>query len=371
MVEPLKNQFGVDIPGKITKMILPVYPEFDSDVFIRDTLKGYDELELMPRARKVSGTLRLHLPESYAKAVEILLASLGPKLVNTKDFGMAPFLYQPYVLFVAEYGLDEFDLSMYAQYELTQRFTAEFSIRPFLERYPDETLKQLKVWTQDSNVHVRRLVSEGTRPRLPWAKRLRQFQINPNPVIELLELLKDDTELYVRRSVANNLNDIGKDNPSVLIETASKWKVNASKERLWLIRHALRSAVKRADTNALTILGFGDDSNIAIDNANIIPEHAKIGGSVTISADVTNKDSQNRQVLANCSVHFVKANEKTSPKVFKIKHINLRPKETIRIQKSISLSKMTTRVHYAGTHKVDIILNGAIRTLGTFELERH
>ena len=325
----------------------------------------------MPRAWKVAGTLRLHLPKSYVKAVKILLASLGPKLVNTKNFGMAPFLYQPYILFVAQYGLDEFNLSMYAQYELTQRFTAEFSIRPFLERYPDETMKQLKVWTQDSNVHVRRLVSEGTRPRLPWAKRLRQFQEDPSSVLELFELLKDNTELYVQRSVANNLNDIGKDNPSVLTQTTSRWMANATEERRWLIRHALRSAEKRADTNALKVLGFGDDSNIVVDNVSITPTHVKTGGSVIISVDVTNKDSQNQPVLAACSVHFVKANGKARPKVFKIKTINLASQETVRIQKSISLAKMTTRIHYTGTHKVDLILNGISRSLGAFELKQN
>ncbi len=251
------------------------------------------------------------------------------------------------------------------------RATAEFSIRPFLERYPDATLERLKVWTEDPSAHVRRLVSEGTRPRLPWAPRLRQFQKDPSPVLELLESLKDDSELFVRRSVANNLNDIGKDHPSILVETARRWMKDATDERRWLVRHALRSAVKRAEPNALAVLGFGDDANILVGNASITPACAVIGGSVAIAFDLTNEDSQNRRVLVDCRVHFIKASGKTSPKVFKIKTINLAPQETVRMEKSISLAEMTTRKHYPGTHKVDVMLNGSTRTLGAFELAQN
>ena len=371
MAEPLKNQFGADIPGKIAGMIAPVFPEFDPDPFIRDALDGYEALELMPRGWHMARALRSHLPADYESAIEILLGSLGPKLDETELSGMAPFLYLPHVLFVSEYGLDHFEISMQAQYELTQRFSAEFSIRPFIEKYPDATLARLKLWTEDPSAHVRRLVSEGTRPRLPWAPRLRSFQKDPGPVLELLELLQDDPELYVRRSVANNLNDIGKDHASILVETARRWMKDASEERRWLVRHALRSAVKRADPNALAVLGYGNDADISVDHASIAPSRATIGQSITIGLDVTNNDTRNRRVLVDCRVHFVKANGKTSPKVFKIKSVYLEPLETVRMKKSISLTEMTTRKHYPGTHKVDVVLNGAVRTLGTFELEQN
>jgi len=370
MAEPLKNQFGVEVPEKIAGMISGVFSKFDSNAFIRDVLDGYEALDLTPRGWKIARTLRPFLPDDYAAAVEILLASLGPKLDKTDNFGMAPFLYLPHVFFVAEYGLEHFEVSMQAQYELTQRFSAEFSIRPFIERYPKATLERLRVWTKDSNAHVRRLVSEGTRPRLPWAGRLRDFQKDPNPVLELLELLKDDPELYVRRSVANNLNDIGKDHPSMLVDTARRWMKDATEERRWLVRHALRSAVKRADADALAVLGYGDAANISINNASITPASAVIGGNVAISFDVTNEDSQHRRILVDFRVHFVKSNGKTSPKVFKLKTVELAPEETVGMKKTISLAEMTTRKHYAGTHKVDILLNGSTRVLGTFDLAR-
>jgi len=371
MAEPLKNQYGGEIPEKIAGMIVAVYPRFDSNAFLREALEGYEALELMQRAWKIARTLRSYLPDSFETAVEVLLASLGPKLEKTEDFGLAPFLYLPHVLFVAEYGIEHFEVSMHAQYELTQRFSAEFSIRRFIERYPDTTLERLKVWAEDPNPHVRRLVSEGTRPRLPWVSRLRQFQKDPGPVLELLELLKDDPELFVRRSVANNLNDIGKDHPSILAKIARRWMKCGSDERRWLVRHALRSAIKRADPHALAVLGLGNDANISVSNAGITPAFAKIGGSVAIAFEVTNEDSQNRCVLVDCRVHFMKASGKTSPKVFKLKTVNLMPQETVRLKKSISLAEMTTRKHYPGPHKVDVMLNGSTRALGTFQLAPH
>jgi 3-methyladenine DNA glycosylase AlkC len=349
-------------------MICGVFPQFPTEDFLTDALDNYNDFDLMPRGWKIAEALHHHLPSNYEEAVEILINSLGSKLENTKEFGMAPFLYLPHTFFVAKYGIEHFEVSMHAQYELTQRFTAEFSLRPFLTRYPAATLARLEKWADDPNLHVRRLVSEGTRPRLPWAPRLRQFQKDPRPILALLELLKDDSELYVRRSVANNLNDIGKDHPSLLVETARRWMINATDERCWLVRHALRSAIKRAEPGALAVMGFGEKANVSVDKASIRPKQAVIGDTVTITFDIVNTDSHHQQVLIDLRIHFVKANGKTSPKVFKVKTIELAPQESIQLGKTISLAEMTTRKHYAGTHEVDILLNGYASLLGSFEL---
>ncbi|HIK14188.1 MAG TPA: DNA alkylation repair protein [Leptolyngbyaceae cyanobacterium M33_DOE_097] len=255
-----------------------------------------------------------------------------------------------------------------ARSQLTQRFTAEFSIRPFLERYPAATLARLQQWASDPSPHVRRLVSEGTRPRLPWASRLREFQQDPRPVLALLELLKDDPELYVRRSVANNLNDIGKDHPPLLMETARRWMIDATDERRWLVRHALRSAIKRAEPDALAIMGFGKQANVAINQVKIKPERPAIGESITIAFEVSNIDSQPQRVLIDLRVHFVKANGRTSPKVFKLKTVDLAPQASVQLEKRLSLVHMTTRKHYCGTHQIDVLLNGSAQPLGNFEL---
>lgn len=366
MGTPLKDQFGVDIPVTIATMITRVFPPFRRDLFVNDALDGYASLDLMARGWKIAGALRDHLPASYPEAVDILIASLAP--TPDRGQGMAPFLYLPHSCFIAEYGLEYFEISMRAQYELTQRFTAEFSIRPYLERHTEATLARLREWAYDPSPHVRRLVSEGTRPRLPWAPRLREFQRDPRPVLALLEALKDDPAPSVRRSVANNLNDIGKDHSHLLVETARRWMIDATDERRRLVRHALRSAVKRADPGALEVMGFGKKVDAMVGDVQITPRHPVIGGSVGITFDITSTGSRRQRILVDFRIHYVKASGKTRPKVFKARTVDLAPGETVRIGKTVSLADMTTRRHYAGTHGVDVMLNGSRGPLYLFEL---
>ena len=368
MAEPLKNQYGADVPRAIAAMITAVHPAFNSARFVSDALDGYDALELMPRGKKIAQALRLHLPDDYAHAVAILLDSLDQPHGRDPKLSLASFLYLPHTMFVAQHGLAHFEVSMRAQHALTQRFTAEFSIRPFLEKHTQATLRQLSEWATDPSPHVRRLVSEGTRPRLPWAPRLRQFQADPAPVLALLEWLKDDPELYVRRSVANNLNDIGKDHPQVLTDTAQAWLKDASAERAWIVGHALRSAVKRGDSGALTVLGFGKTAQVLVSHIRITPAKAEMGGAVTIAFELTNTQPQAQDLLVDLAVHYVKAGGQANAKVFKLKTLELAPGQTVRFAKKLSLAEMTTRKHYAGRHKVDVMLNGQAKTLGVFEL---
>ncbi len=378
MAEPLKNYFGPEIPQKIARMISAVYADFQADAFLHDALDGFEDLELTPRGWHLARALRRHLPEDYPTAIEILMASLGPKIEESEDSqteadetessGMSGFLYLPHVFFVAEYGLDDFEVSMDAQYELTQRFTAEISIRPFLVEHTDRTLARLKEWSADPRPHVRRLVSEGTRPRLPWAPRLRAFQTDPGPVLELLELLKDDPELFVRRSVANNLNDIGKDHPELLVDTARRWLKDAGEDRRWLVRHALRSAVKRGDPGALALLGYGDPAEVTIRDVTITPPAPRIGDSVVIAFDLLNTGAGVQRLLVDLHLHFVKASGRTSPKVFKLRGLELAPRQTASLRKTISLADMSTRKHYPGMHTVDVVLNGRLEPLGAFDL---
>lgn len=368
MAEPLKNYYGPDVPARIGRMIKEVDSAFDEDAFLADALDGYQALELTPRAWQIAQALGGHLPQDYEQAIEIVLASLGPKLEAAELTGMDVFIYLPHVFFVAKFGVDHFEASMRAQYELTQRFTAEYSIRVFLERYPQQTLARLREWAFDSNVHVRRLVSEGTRPRLPWAPRLRAFQDDPRPVLDLLEILKDDPELFVRRSVANNLNDIGKDNLAALIETCRRWMRDASPERSWLVRHALRSAVKRGEPDALEILGFHPATGVQVREIHIAPAVASIGDSVTFTVELSNEGSATQQLLIELRVHFVKANAHPSPKVFALKELKLPPHGSVRLTKTISLAQHTTRTHYPGQHRVEVLVNGRPGGTGVFEI---
>ena len=368
MAEALKNHFGPDVAATIATMVSAVHPAFPVKAFLRDALKGYDALELMPRGRHIAKALRRHLPDDYALAIAILVASTSQPVKREAASGMASFLFMPHCFFIAEFGLGHFEESMQAQYVLTQRFTAEFSIRPFLIHHPQATLQRLREWSGDPNERVRRLVSEGTRPRLPWAARLPAFQADPRPVLALLELLKDDPSLYVRRSVANSLNDIGKDNPKLLARIAGRWLVGASPERQWIVRHALRWAVKQGDAGALKVLGFGNTAQVEILKPSLTPKRARIGSAISIMFDIRNPTATAQDLMIDLAVHYIKGSGSASAKVFKLKALTLAPGESVRLQKKLSLKEMTTRKHFAGKHRVDALVNGRALLVGSFDL---
>jgi len=258
---PLKHLLGPEAVDCLAHNILRVSPRFDAASFRRVASAGLEPLGILQRGQHLARALRQHLPRNYAEAVEILLASLTPPLTQTDDLGLAVFFYLPHVSFVAEYGLepeenggnDPFEISMKAQYELTKRFSAEFSLRPFLIRQQERTLSRLSEWVADPDPHVRRLCSEGARPRLPWAMRIPAFIANPEPVLPILHALKDDQSLYVRRSVANHLGDIAKDHPELVFGLCERWLAGSSNDVKWLIRHALRHPAKKGNKTALEL----------------------------------------------------------------------------------------------------------------------
>ncbi|MGB0129174.1 MAG: MEKHLA domain-containing protein, partial [Rhodocyclaceae bacterium] len=235
-------------------------------------------------------------------------------------------------------------------------------------RHPEATLERLRQWATDPSVHVRRLVSEGTRTRLPWAPRLPQFQADPQPVLALLELLKDDPSEYVRRSVANNLNDIGKDHPDLLLDIARRWLAGAPEPRRRLVAHALRTAVKRGDAAAIAVLGFGVAENVAVEEVSISPAALSEGGRVKFQFALANPGATAQTVRADLRIHFVRTNGRKHPKVFKVREVVLPPGKRVRLAKTVSLEPMTTRRHYPGGHRAEALLNGRVVPLGQFEL---
>jgi 3-methyladenine DNA glycosylase AlkC len=368
MAEPLKVFFSPALVRRLASDVARVHPPFPARAFIRQACKGLDDLELLDRGKHLARALASHLPPAYPDAIEILLRSLGPEHASEEllGAGMAPFFYLPHVIFVAERGLDHFALSMRAQYELTKRFSAESSIRPYISKDPEQTFKFLRQWTSDSNPHVRRLVSEGTRLRLPWASRVAWLDANPHRVVELLERLKDDPAPLVRRSVANNLNDLGKVHPDLLIRTCASWLEVASPERRALVAHALRSAVKRGSAEALQLLGYGQESSISIENVRFTPRRVAIGGHVSIRVTVCSRSRARQNLRVDVAVHFQKANGRTSPKVFQVKRLVLPPQGRAELHTRISLAVHTTRKPRPGRHAVDIIVNGAATPAGAF-----
>lgn len=370
MGDPLKTFFSPALVRRLAADVARVHGPFPEEAFVADACRGLEALELLDRGRHIAGALARHLPEAYPDAVDVLLRSLGPEHATDElvGVGMAPFFYLPHTIFVSERGLEHFELSMRANYELTKRFSAESSIRPFLGRYPEETVAVLRRWTADPNAHVRRLVSEGTRLRLPWAARVPWLDRNPERVLELLDLLKDDPASVVRRSVANNLNDLGKVRPDLLTRTCAAWLEGASPERRALVEHALRSAVKRGDLAALALLGYAEPAAVAIEDVRFTPPQVPIGGKVAVRFVLRSTSPAPQDLLVDLAVHFVKAKGRTSPKVFKLKRLTLPPGAAVPLSTSISLAVHTTRTPRPGVHFVDLLLHGAAARIGSFEV---
>lgn len=375
MAEPLKYLLNDTVPPRIAAMVRRAWRKFDTTAFLQQVQPGYESLELMARGQRIAHALQAHLPQDVPRALGVLVDSMDPSMgidaAGEPDAGDRPysaFLYLPHSIYIGTHGLPHFEAAMAAQHALTQRFTAEFSIRPYLLHHQGATLARLRDWAQDDNAHVRRLVSEGTRPRLPWAPRLPAFQNNPQLALPLLDALKDDPSSYVRRSVANHLGDIAKDHPELAVGTARTWLQGAPAPREALVRHGLRFLIKRSDAGALDALGVGHVVALDVRAARVLPARARIGDKVRIEVELHNPTPQSQRVLADLKVHYVKAHGGAAPKVFKLQTLNIPPGATVAVGKTLSLQQMTTRTHYPGAHQVELVLNGRPQPLGQFQL---
>jgi len=368
MAEPLKTFFSHALVRRLAADIQRVAPAFSSRAFVRRATTGLDELELLDRGKHIARALSAHLPEDYPQAIEVLLRSLGPEHATDEllGLGMAPFYYLPHTIFVAERGLDHFELSLQAQYELTKRFSAESSIRAYIAHDPERTFAQLKLWVADKNAHVRRLVSEGTRLRLPWASRVPWLDANPKRVLALLELLKDDPTTLVRRSVANNLNDLSKVHSELTVETCRDWLRGASAENKALVHHALRTLVKKGHRGALELLGAGARPRVEIEKVRLSAKSLRIGGELRFAFSIASTARDAQKLVVDYSVHFVKSGGTSRPKVFKLKRITLEAKGAERLEGKVSFAQMTTRRHYPGRHRIELLVNGVAFPLGEF-----
>jgi 3-methyladenine DNA glycosylase AlkC len=361
MAAELKHFFSKKLVGVLAQDIMRVHPAFDAKKFQEGVCASLEEQKLLQRAQHISACLHRFLPQPFPKAWDVLKASLGPEL-DTHELigvGMAPFYYLPHVMFVAAYGLEHPDVAMQAQYELTKRFSAEFSIRYFIQQNPSDVWRYLMEWKNDPNPHVRRLVSEGTRCRLPWAVRVSWLDAHLPEVVALLSYLKNDPNPMVRRSVANNLNDIGKLNPTLLTDTCHAWlQEHPTPEMKKLVTHALRSAVKRGNPQALKVMGYGSKAKVSLTRLRCTPSKTAVGGHVRVSWLLENTSQRIQPVLVDARVGFVKANGKTSYKTFKVKTCTLQPQETSEMSLKVSLAVHTTRKPYPGKHVVEITVNG-------------
>ena len=250
----LKYWFDEELAKMLADKLMALKPNFPKDAFVKNVVDKIDNLELKDRVELIADEIHTHLGGTIPENIKTLVKILGPE--NEEETGMFTNFYwvMPIAKYVEKYGLEHFEVSMNAIAEITKRNTGEYTIRPYLVKYPENTMAVLKDWSQHENKHIRRLSSEGVRPRLPWAKKLDQFIENPKPILPILENLKDDTSKYVQKSVANCLNDILKDNLNIGKRIIEKWNYNPTKERKWIIKHALRNLLKAQDDWAVTII---------------------------------------------------------------------------------------------------------------------
>ncbi len=378
MGTPFKELFSHALIADMAASISRVYPQFDDAGFIRDASQNLASLELKQRSNQVLDALSTHLPADFSTAAAIINQSLAP--APDGDFndiddpqpdvsgqGVRGWAIMPMADYIARHGQDNIALSMDSLYQLTQRFSAEFAIRPFLARHTAQTLAILARWVDDPNAHVRRLVSEGTRPRLPWGMRLSVFIEDPAPVIALLTRLRDDRAEYVRRSVANNLNDIAKDHPDLVAEIAADWLHDAPKNRQRLVHHACRSLVKQGHAGTLGALGFGPVQLVA-SPLHLNDSTLEMGQEIAFSIEIMNDETKTRELVIDYAIHHRKANGSLSPKVFKWKKLRLKAGENVRLTRTHRIYEITTRKYYAGEHLIEVLVNGASVATARFDL---
>ena len=366
MAAPLKDSFGPQVAVEVAALLRAVDPAFAVDEFVVAATAGFDDLELADRSRAVAAALATYLPRDPAAAITLITRSLPTTAQSLRWQGMDSFMLWPFTMFIADHGLDTFEESMAAQHAITQLFTAEFSIRPFLQHRPEQTLRRLALWTTDPSEHVRRLVSEGTRPRLPWAPRLPAFIVDPSPVLPLLESLKDDPSDYVRRSVANNLNDIAKDHPQVTLDVARDW-LSEDPSRRPLVRHGLRTLIKAGDPQALDILGFDPDSAAQVVAVTVEPRSVHIGDPVSVTITVANPSDRPVEALVDFEVSFARPGG-SARKVFKGVERSVAPGATVEVRRTVTLRQLSTRRVHPGPHAVVAQLNGRRSPAAAFEV---
>lgn len=363
-----KNMINAEVAQYLADKLVMVHPPFPAATFMQKVVAQLDALELKARISMMAQELRAALPADYPTATAILMQAMCSTAPNANPNLEGGFSIAPIAQFVEDFGHDHPDVSLDALPEITKRFTSEFAIRPYLMRYPEKTLARCHQWALDPNPHVRRMVSEGTRTRLPWGPRLLQFIVNPMPVLALLEMLKDDPELYVRKSVANNLNDLTKDHPDLILSVLAGWNEGASDERRWIVKHALRTLIKQGHPAAFAILGVGDGADLAITRFEITPAQIRLGESVKMTAVLENQGEEAVDVVMDYVVHHVKKNGGSSPKVFKWMTRTLAPGQVVTVQKSHGVKPVSTRVYYGGRHVVELQVNGRVLASGEFGL---
>lgn len=357
MSELLKNRYTPDYIQTLSLAIKQELKHFDCAAFEKNVMDDkWPDRELKSRMRHICDKIQQHLELNYKDAI-LLLKKIAP------DFTGYEGMFIPQ--YVENYGLDDWKTSLPALAYFTEHASSEFAVRPFIIQDQKKMMKQMEKWSSHKNYHIRRLATEGCRPRLPWAMSLPEFKENPRPIIPILDNLKNDAELYVRRSVANNINDISKDNPDLTRDLIRLWKGDDEQQN-WVMKHGARTLLKKGDSTTLRLFEFPLPKGVEVIDFNC-------DNSVAISEDFhfnfELKGPKDRlgKIRLEYKIHYVKANGKTSPKVFKIQEGDY-DQESLLVSKKQSFRQLSTRKHYPGTHSIEIIVNGVRLSIDNFEV---
>ena len=354
MSEPLKFMYNAQFFETLCPVLKEVIPHFEERRFVYQVFDtAWPDLELKQRTRQVTKALYNVLPAEYPKAVEMVI-SISNLLRNKEREQSYPFIFLPE--FIELYGMDHFSLSMKAIEESTKLVSAEFAIRPYIVRYRQATMKHMLTWSKHPEASVRRLSSEGCRPRLPWAISLPDFKKDPTPILPILENLKDDPSEYVRRSVANNLNDIAKDHPDLALQIAKRWK-GTSPATDWIIRHGCRTLLKRGHEAVLNLHGFDPKSKASIKKFDLTRE-VSLGETLHFNFIFFSREKRSTRFRLEYAIDYVTQTGKISRKIFKITENIFEPFDGVQFQRKQSFKDLTTRKHFKGKHYLRILANG-------------
>jgi 3-methyladenine DNA glycosylase AlkC len=348
----LKDMFNQESVAALANAIQHHYAAFNREAFIASVFgDAWEVRELKERMRHITISLHDVLPEEYRTALDILRRAL-PAL---HSHGFVQMIFPDYV---EVFGLEDWEASIPALEAFTQVVSAEYAIRPFIVHFQDRTMAQMLEWARHKSPEVRRLASEGCRPRLPWGIALPALKADPSPILPVIELLKHDESESVRRSVANNLNDISKDRPEVVIEVLRRWQTDNTEEIRWITRHALRTLLKAGHPDALALLGYHQEPAIVVHNLSVEPDTIHMGDAVTFSFDIESLGDQPQNLMIDYVVHHVRANGKQTPKVFKLTKKTIQPGQILHIKRTHSFAPVTTRRYYPGEHAIEPKING-------------
>ncbi|HBE9320571.1 TPA: DNA alkylation repair protein [Clostridioides difficile] len=357
MPELLKNMYNRESLYEVAVAIQSVYNSFKVDEFIKSTMdETWNNLELKARCRKISMSLGMYLPEDYKEALSILEKSVT-------GFYFAFFFPD----FVEVYGQDDinWDLSISALERNTEYWSSEFAVRAFIIKDEERMMAQMRKWSKHKNEHIRRLASEGCRPQLPWEQAISEFKKDPTPVLPILEQLKTDTSTYVQKSVANNLNDISKTHPDLVISIAKDW-YGKNKSTNWIVKHGCRTLLKKGNRDVLALFGYDDTTSINIQDFTLETTSISIGENLTFSFKILAKKATKTRL--EYGIDYMKSNGKRNRKIFKISEVSLKENEKKSYMKKHSFADVSVRRHYPGIHSITIIINGVEKGKLDFEL---